>query len=360
MNNKIRLFRIYLPFFIILTIGAVTLKTVAIINSFDFANHFFESNVLPSIANVLIAAAIFFFIIIISTCVRNNIKLIPIFSSPANYIPSAVISAALVFLGIRLFKNFIYSETLLTKWLSLILVIFALLSIGYFILNTIFIRTVSARRANFGLFTVIFLALYLAHLYFDTAAPINSPIKISDQLAYAFAAAFFLYEIRLSLGREKWKLYIIFAFITAILTAYSSIPALITYFVRGEEISNSIYESLLTLSICLFSLLKLLMTYYLTERKEASFVQNLKAASIRREIQLSHTLEEFHVNETLHEAESEIIDEPLENQLSILDIKPTEVEEEEETKEDTLDSITNESELPIDTPPMNISSEDYH
>jgi len=210
-------------------------------------------------------------------------------------------------------------------------------------------------------FTVIFLALYLAYPYFDTAAPINSPIKISDQLAYAFAAAFFLYEIRLSLGREKWKLYIIFAFITAILAAYSSIPALITYFVRGAEISNSIYESILTLSICLFALLKLVMTYCLTERKEAAFIQNLKAASMRREIQLSHTLEEFHANETLHEAESEIINEPLENQLSILDIKPTNIEEEDEIKEeDDFDSITSEEELPIDTPPMNISSEDYH
>ena len=350
MKNRTRLFGIYLPFFILLTLVAITLKTVATVGFFEYNYHFFTNKPLPIIANSLMAAAILFFIIyIIVAC--KEIKLIPSFSSPANYVPSAIISASLIFMIMHLLNEFFYEpkfsihgKIVITTWLALILAIFAALSIAYFALNTIFIRTVSIRRANFGLCAIIFLGLYLAYLYFDTSAPINSQIKISDQLAYAFAAVFFLYEIRLSLGREKWKSYIIFGFIAAALSAYSSIPALITYFATKRVISNSIYESILTFSIFLFVVLKLALINRLIEKKEDAFVEKLKEAAKKRETELNPITTEN--EEPIPEEEQ--IEEPDENQISILDTK---TEEEESFNPELYE----ESGIP-----MNISSEDYH
>ena len=191
-----------------------------------------------------------------------------------------------------------------------------MLSIVYLVLNTVFVRTVSIRRASFGLAIIVFLALYLSYIYFDSRAPINSPVKIVDQLAFAFSAVFFLYEIRLSLGREKWKSYIIFGFIAAALSAYSAIPAIIVYFTLNRIIATSIYESILTLTIFIFIAFKLILIDRLTDAGESSFVIKLKKAAKEREEQLNPKVES--AEEKIEAEESE---EPDENQLSILDTR---------------------------------------
>jgi len=198
MRNRTRLFGIYLPFFIILILTAITLRTIASIKYFNYTYHYFTSTSIPLIANAITTVTIVFFIIYIFSVCRE-IKLIPSFSSPANYIPSAAIATALVFMSIHFSHvsadsinhavNF--EDPSQIKWLSLILALFALLSVMYFVMNTIFIRTVSIRRSNFGLCMILFLGLYIAYLYFDTTAPINSPIKTVDILTYAFTAVFF-------------------------------------------------------------------------------------------------------------------------------------------------------------------------
>jgi len=164
-------------------------------------------------------------------------------------------------------------------------------------------------------------AFKLLEEYFRDGEPINSPIKTVDILTYAFTAVFFLYEIRLSLGREKWKAYIIFGFIAATLCAYSSIPTLITYFVTGKVISNSIYETVLTLTICLFIVMKLLLTDRLIEKKEAPFIEKLKAAASKRDAEI-HPAISVTSEEDVEDDETEIGIEPDENQISILDIEP--------------------------------------
>ena len=337
MRNRTRLFGIYLPFFIILILTAITLRTIAIANAkyFNYTYHYFTSTSIPLIANAIISLTIVFFIIYIFSVYRE-IKLIPSFSSPANYIPSAAIATALVFMSIHfshvsansISRAIDFGDPSQIKWLSIILAFFALLSVTYFVLNTIFIRTVSIRRSNFGLCMILFLGLYIAYLYFDTTAPINSPIKTVDILTYAFTAVFFLYEIRLSLGREKWKAYIIFGFIAATLCAYSSIPTLITYFVTGKVVSNSIYETVLTLTICLFIIMKLLLTDRLIEKKEAPFIEKLKAAASKRDAEL-HPAVDVASDDNVCEDVTEIEIEPDENQISILDIQTDSVIPEE-------------------------------
>ena len=329
MRNRKSLFGIYLPFFILLLLGAIALRTVSTMAFFNMRYHYFTNRPLPLIASVLLVSAILSFIIyIIAT--KKQISLIPSFSSPANYIPSAIVSAALVFMIANLMGKLSNSlpfpigikpderlALMLVIFLLLALSVLAALSIVYFVLNTIFIRTVSARRATYGLFVILFLSLYMAYLYFDTAAPINSPIKTVDQMAYVFAAVFFLYEIRLSLGREQWKLYLIFGYIAAAICAYSSIPALITYFAKNKTvISNSIYESILTFTLFLFISLKLLLTDKLVENSEDPFIEKLKEMAQKRTDELTP-----HVDEAEEVSEDTVEEAPDENQISILDMQ---------------------------------------
>ena len=315
MRNKTRLFGTYLPFFILLLLGAVTLRTVTLISYFNYDYHYFTAAVLPKIADGLIVFTAFFFIIYIIGS-RKRLTLIPNFSSPANYVPSAALSASLIFAAIYFIRTFIDSSSQIIRFLSLALAVLAFLSIAYLFLNTAFIRTVSIRRATFGLSIILFLSVYLTYLYFDGSAPISSPVKTVDQLTYAFSAVFFLYEIRLSLGREKWKAYILFGFIAALLAAYSAFPAIIVYFVNGAVVSNSIYESILTFSIFIFISSKLILVDSLTDAKESQFITKLKESAAKREEELNPKAKVTEKNEEI----AEELDIPDENQISILEI----------------------------------------
>lgn len=325
MRNKTRLFGTYFPFLIILFLGALTLRSIALISYFNYDFHYFTAKTLPRIADGLVAlATVFFIIYIIGT--RKKLSLIPSFSSPANYIPSAALAAALVFATIRFLKTFLYSTSPILRLLAFFLAALAILSIAYLFLNTAFVRTVSIRRATFGLSIIVFLAVYLTYLYFDGSTPITSPVKTVDQLVYAFAAVFFLYEIRLSLGREKWKPYLLFGFITALLSAYSAIPAIIVYFVNGEAVSHSIYESILTFSIFIFAASKILLVDKLTDSNESQFITKLKEAAAKRE-------EELNPKSEISEPQEEIVKEaeaPDENQISILEMRSDDTQNPEE------------------------------
>ena len=340
MKNRTKIFGVFFPFFILLVAAAATLRTIALVvdGYFNYRYSYFTVKSLPRIANILIVCAIILFIIYIIGGVRK-LKLIPNFESPANYIPSALVSTALFFIIIHLLKTWKRASELsiFDTVLFLLMISTAALSIVYLIFNTFFIRTVSARRAGFGLCITIFFSLYLIYLFFDSTDTINSPIKTVDQLTYAFCAVFFLYEIRLSMGREIWKPYIIFGFISAALSAYSSIPAIIVFFVRKQIISNSIYESLLTFSVLVFIIAKLILTDKLIERKQSSFVQKLIENAEKRDAALNPV-----ENQEIGGQEAAITEEiPDENQFSILDITPNSEESISESEEITEEETPN-------------------
>ena len=102
MKNKLKLFGIYLPAFLVLTLSAVVLRTVALFVHFDFDTGYFSENILISIADYMtVALSLFLFTYIFAA--RKDIRLIPDFSSARTYVPTGLVSAALVFVAISLF-----------------------------------------------------------------------------------------------------------------------------------------------------------------------------------------------------------------------------------------------------------------
>ena len=144
---------------------------------------------------------------------------------------------------------------------------------------------------------------------------------------------FFIGETRLSLGRESWRRYISFAFIGAILTAYSAIPNLIYYIARVESISLSIYETLLTLAFFAFITSKIFLTPMLMKDEKSGVVERIIAAEARAE-QLNPAPAEEPVEEI-----PETVAEDDENQITITYAEPAE--------EDATESVGVEEEQEI-------------
>lgn len=339
MNTKPKIFGFYFPMFVILMPAAVALRSVALIKHLDEYG-FFSEKLVITIANAIAIGAVLFFLSYMFT-ENKNIKLIPSFDSPASYAPSAAVAVALALLGVYLY-TFAFTEnhaTKSTKPFAIVCASLAILSAIYFTVSTFIIRRRSMKRADFGIITLVFICAYVAYIYFDTTLPIGAPNKIVDQMTYLAASLFFLYETRLSLGREKWRSYISFGFIAAFMAAYSSIPSIIIYFKDGLVISNSIYESILSLTLFIFILSKILLTTTLVEDVESPIVTKIIAASKARSEAIAPAVEEEEPVEV-----EETVEEEDENQLSITDITLT-------YGDDPLMSMNYDTPLPISAIP---------
>ncbi len=141
---------------------------------------------------------------------------------------------------------------------------------------------VFGRSCNTSKMTAV--VFYSMLIYLDGTLSINDSNKVLRQMAFIFSALFFLYEARISLGREMWRAYAAFGLIAASLTAYASVPAIITYYVNGEIVSHmgykslaSIEEYLLLLALFVYILSSLFLTSSLMEKKENKLIKMLES-----------------------------------------------------------------------------------
>lgn len=266
--------KIYTPIFIIATVAVVIMRTIACLNHLDFTSNFFNSKALITVSNYMtVAFALILFTYAIFAPKRQ--KLAADFSASSVYIPSGAVCVALIFLAIYMYSASKITGNAMVSNLQFAIFVLSALSLLHFIMNAFITERLHIVRGYFGICTVLLLALYASYLYFNTDLPINAPNKIVDQMALLFSALFFLYETRISLNRDKWRMYLATGYISAMLCAYSSIPALITYFAKDIVISNNIYENIFVLTIGLFISLRIISTIRLLEDKNCELVEAL-------------------------------------------------------------------------------------
>ena len=367
MKNKAKLFGVYLPTFAILLAAALILRTVALFLDFDYHTGYFAEKTLITVSNSITVIAVVFFFTYVFTA-RRDMKMIPDFTSAATYVPTGVVTVALAFLIASLIDRAIYinnfikilseigTNTALSQIPSqrvLMIIIlatafFAALSIVHFVLTALIEKRSSTKRASYGIFTVVFLALYAIYVYFTTDLPINAPNKLLDQMAFLLASVFFLYETRLSLGREKWRAYIAFGFIAAFVGIYSSLPSTILYFARGVAVSNSIYESAVSLTVSGFIISRILLTGELIEDRESTTVLSLIQFANARDAVINPANEASEVieisGETLTETATDTSDDT--NQITIEDVVEA-YSEESENQNSSTDEPTKAQDSPI-------------
>ncbi len=323
MNRKSFIYKVYFASTLILLAFTVTMRCVACLSDMNYISGYFEDKLIINIANTALVVALVF-ALSYSFAENRDKKFIFNFSSPLNYVFAGTLGVALLFISrhsfglFRSYKLYVdlnvgnpFVKTGTEKLLSYVcfaLGIFALLSVAHFILAALIVKDKDTRRADFGLITVIFFSLYATFLYFSTDMPINVPAKIVDQTAYLAAALFFLFETRISIGRERWRAYRAFGLAALLLTAYSAIPSLIVYIAKGVVISNSIYETVLTLAVFLFIVARLILTSYLRESEESKTVALIKSAFASRVDEITPKAVEEYDPETDEELEGLILE----------------------------------------------------
>lgn len=352
MNRSKRISGIYLPILFAAILISCGLRIAAVLTEFDVRSGYFDNKALIVAAGIVAAASSVLLFTYVFTAPSGR-RLRADFSSPAMYVPTGIVSVALIFfaVGCRVQVKKIESTSITvgipTLLLSLISIL-ALLSVAYFVLNAMITERASIKRAGFGIFAVALMALYAAFLYFDTTLPLNAPNKIVDQMAYLFTAVFLLYEIRISLGRECWNLYSGFGFIAALLCAYSSIPSVVTYFVTGYTLSYSIYETALTFCLCIFVICRVICAEGLYEDKESELVTMIKEAASEREalLEQKRELEREAYLEMLSvmQATNEQVAEPVEAEMFGM-----EADKDEALDEENVEGATTEADAESDT-----------
>ena len=310
MNTNTKRLGIYLAILLTATMIATTLRSVACVTELDYASGFFTSKSLITLANAIISITV-----IGMTSygfVASRIKLQPSFSTAATYVPTGILGVATVFLGVKLLtytinstRYVIFGKNALpftnpAVFLGILAAILAFVSIAHHFLNAFNTEAKTELRAYFATATVTFFALYAILIYLDGSLSLNESSKILRQTSFLFSALFFLYEVRISLGREMWRIYTVFGLIAAILTAYTSIPAIITYYVNGELLSSignkslaSIEEYILLLALFIFIISRLCLTAILSEEKKNELLEALARSAIEREREASESYERY-------------------------------------------------------------------
>ena len=284
MDTKQRKLRIYLFLFSFMTIIATTLRTIA---SFTQLNEYgyYSDGLFPASA-YLVAIGV---LLMLSYAViyRADSQKQAHFGGPLTYAPGVPLALCLVLLGITFLQK--KAAAPMGRALFLLIALLAIAGALYFLLAVLQEQKLSNLRAIFSMACTLFLILYAGYLYFDAALPINAHTKICDQTAYVFAAVFFLFETRISLGREKWPLYTAFGLVAATLTAYSAIPSLLVYLFDGRTISNSIEETLVTLFLFAYILCRTVLSFLLNNGTATPLMTALhEDAALRREEIASH------------------------------------------------------------------------
>ena len=294
---------------LVCTAIAVTLRTVSCINELDGGTGYFEHGALSIISDVLILITVLFSLSYVFVASRMEIH--PSFATPATYVPTGIVGVSTLFLGARILNYvinansryaFLSAKVLLnfSTVLSLLAFALSLVSVGYFFFNTYVTESRTEHRAGFAVGIIAFLAIYAMLIYFDTSLPINNPGKIINQMAYLSAAVFFLYEARISLGREMWRAYSTFGLVAAAMCAYSSIPALITYYVKGYVIVAtqkgafiSLEEYMLTFALFIYILSKLVITICTKSESENAYASAIAAYADAREAEVEDSFHRF-------------------------------------------------------------------
>lgn len=247
---------IYLYIFFAGLIATVVMRTVACFNGLDLISGYFNDKGLITAADITLVA--FMLILFLHKFTHSGADTVPKedFGTPATYIPLGGLAVSVLFLVIELVIELLNMGKVfssVTGVVKLITAVLGLLSIATFMMNILIEKKLSQLRGAFSILTILFFAMYSIGIYLGTDMPANSPTKILTEFAFIFTAIFFLYETRISLGHSKWHSYAAFGLMTALLLAYTSVPAIIFYLSgEGAVLAGGIAELAAMLMLTLF------------------------------------------------------------------------------------------------------------
>ncbi|MBR2972253.1 MAG: hypothetical protein IKC61_04935 [Clostridia bacterium] len=347
MNTNSKRLGIYLAAVILLTSAATSLRTVACMTALNYGSGYFTDKTLINTANIIIALTVlgsFSYLF-----VAPHINLRASFSTSATYVPAGVLGVATAFFGTKvlsyatgisvypIFPDNMARMESIAKLVGILVALLAFLSIAHHFLSAFITESKTELRSYFAMATITFFALYSMLIYLDPTISIGDSSKILRLTAFITSAIFFLYEARISIGREMWRLYTVFGLVAAALCAYTSIPGIIVYYAKDSLISSadkyslvSIEEYLLLLALFIFISARLWITVSIREKKENELIKAFATYADERSQKVDESFSRY----------QEIF---ASKQLSIFDLYGGEVEiDTAESEEDEVEVIVEE------------------
>ncbi len=351
MNKNSRRLGLYILLMLLIATAAVALRTLACINNMEDGVIYYGDETLAFASGIVVAAGVF--LLLSSAIVLYKVPLKATFSSPLTYIPTGVVCVAIVALisvsakDALTFTSYLQLGYAVREPLFLLnsaSAILGALSVVHFILTAMLTERHRAIRAYFALGTVLFTCFYTATMYFDPSMPINAPTEVVDEMAYLSVAVFFLYEARISLGREMWRGYSVFGLVAALLTAYASVPELLAYFVEGKTLAHSLESSILLFTLFVFIFARLLLTATTVEDGEHSSIGVLRSFAEKRTVELAEATKQRRNTDDIQISIDDIFGEPVvdtdreaQNDESEDEDAPDEQAESEDVTEEAID-----------------------
>lgn len=276
MKYPIR-YHIYFPITATVALAACILRTVACLTARTVHGQFPGSS-LPEISAWLLVfgalIALTYPLFQREPSVRPLLLSHPVCIFPTGMLAlcEALLCTELIPLWLSARTAFGVSMSPIARAVLLLTVLFGLLGTGYYVLCLALREAESDLRAWFGMAAALFAALYAVFLYFDTTLPLNATTKLTSQVTYLVMAVYLLLDVRLSLGRARYRLQAALGLIAASVSAYAAIPSLLTYFIQGAVIDHSLYETLCTLAFFLLVCARLFAMTRLPENKPLPFL----------------------------------------------------------------------------------------
>ena len=257
---------------------AVVLRTIALLTGFDFATGYFTQKLINNISIIIVVTAVILFATFL--IYKKEYKPRVSIGQPSDYIASACVGVALIISAFEI----AFSKTAPTVGnsqsiegiVTVLAAILATVASLYFASSILFGKNAPRIGSAFSIALMLYLAFYALMLYFNAKSPINAPVKICDQMACVSLAIFFAYQTRISLERPMWRMYVVSGLTATLLSAYSAIPSLIVYLAKGEIISHTISETILTLSLFVFVLIRTITALTAVEDGESPIVELVK------------------------------------------------------------------------------------
>ena len=242
---------------ILLCVVACTLRTVATFLGVD-AFGYFEHSTLYKVSAWIIVSAVVILLTLPLTYRKRRDTLVEQ-TTPHTFLPSLMMGMLfLFFVGEGVFaltsEYFIPTLDKITFLLALALGLGACI---YFFALAILESAINDRKANLGMTCVLFFGIYAAYLYLNVKTPRNAHIELSEEMTFIALMLYFLYEVRISLGKQKQNLYVTFALIGGILCSYCVIPTLIYYIASGCLLASSLTAFLLLCGTLAFITMRL-------------------------------------------------------------------------------------------------------
>ncbi len=235
---------------------ATVLRVLGVIFAFDTEVKYFDVKSTVNVAASAILLACVALCIIIGVAFRKKLSRDENFFKRTERVSFAVGAVLLAYGVFELYRIFALKDDLRSNQLtwSFIGVLLSFASAAYFLGSFIGSAKRSPYSILLGFGFVFWCAYVMAVNYFDVYTTLNSPLKLSMQIALIASMFGLLCEFRIRLSSEKRGQHLASSLLSTILCAYFSLPTILAYVLGKTQNLRYLFAAIVCAAISAYAL----------------------------------------------------------------------------------------------------------